>query len=353
MRWYSGWSRANQMPNAVLVGGTGLIGRAVARRLVDAGWTVTATGRNPANLPADLAADGVTFREVDRHDADALATLGGADLVVDCICYTAADARLLLPLARDTAGTVMISSRAVYVDAAGNHANSDDSPRYDGPVVEDHPTLAPSDMDYRSREGYGANKVAAERVLLDSGAPITILRPSKIHGIGAVKPNEWVFVKRILDRRPKVFLPHRGTSVDHTSASVNIAALVEVVAAKPAARILNSGDPDTLSILEICRAIARHLGWEWDEVLLDGAAEPAVGRLPWRAEYPMILDMSAAADLGYQPVGGYAATVAPMIDWLVSIARGRDSGDAQLPPEFDNEYFTPMCDYAAEDAYPA
>lgn len=42
--------------------------------------------------------------------------------------------------------------------------------------------MAPGDMDYNSREGYGANQVAAEHVLLDSGLPITVLRPSKIVG---------------------------------------------------------------------------------------------------------------------------------------------------------------------------
>ena len=67
----------------------------------------------------------------------------------------------------------MISSKAVYVDAAGNHSNSDDPPRYDGPIRETQPTLAPLDIDYRSREGYGANKVAAEHVLLDSGLPVS------------------------------------------------------------------------------------------------------------------------------------------------------------------------------------
>ena len=50
-------------------------------------------------------------------------------------------------------------------------------------------------MDHESREGYGANKVAAEHVLLDSGRPVTVLRPSKVHGAGAARPREWIFVK--------------------------------------------------------------------------------------------------------------------------------------------------------------
>ena len=34
----------------------------------------------------------------------------GADLLVDCACFTAEDAAALLPWARDTASTVLISS---------------------------------------------------------------------------------------------------------------------------------------------------------------------------------------------------------------------------------------------------
>ena len=40
----------------------------------------------------------------------------GCDLLVDCACYTGAQARLLLPLIRNVGSAVMISSKAVYVD---------------------------------------------------------------------------------------------------------------------------------------------------------------------------------------------------------------------------------------------
>jgi hypothetical protein len=76
-------------------------------------------------------------------------------------------------------------------------------------------------------------------------------------------------VKRVLDRRPAVFLAHRGAGVDPTSAATNIAPLIEVVAAAPGRRILNSADPDAPSALEISRTIARRLDHRWDEVLLD------------------------------------------------------------------------------------
>jgi nucleoside-diphosphate-sugar epimerase len=273
----------------------------------------------------------------DRHDAGELrrAFGDGADLLVDCIAYSAADARLLLPFVHEATSTVLISSKAVYADAHGNHSNSDVSPDFGGPVHETQATVAPrEDIPYDSREGYGANKAAAEQVLLESGAPVTVLRPSKIHGEGASPPREWLYVKRVLDRRPVVFLAHRGEGVDHPSAAVNVAALVETVAGKPGRRILNSADPDAPNGLAISRAVARHLDHEWEEVLVDDAS---LGAHPWDKRPPFVLDTSAATALGYEPVGDYATTVAEEIDWLV---RERPAIDG-----FDGAF-----DYAAEDA---
>jgi nucleoside-diphosphate-sugar epimerase len=326
------------MPRALILGGTGAIGRATAHRLLAAGWEVDVTGRDPAHMPPELTAAGARFVVADRGE--------GADLLVDCICFTAADANRLLPLAREAGSTVMISSKAVYVDAAGRHSNSEEAPQFDSPIRETQPTMAPGRGDYMSREGYGANKVAAEQILLDSGAPVTVLRPSKIHGAGARNPREWVFVKRILDRRPAVFLAHRGAGVDHTTAAANIAALIEVAAAKPGQRILNSADPDAPSALEISRAIARHLDHSWREVLLD---DDALGRHPWDAPHPIVLDTSAALELGYEPVGGYASTVPEAVDWLVSAAAGGEG--AEFLPAPDDPHYGTVFDYAAEDRF--
>jgi nucleoside-diphosphate-sugar epimerase len=330
------------VPRALILGGTGAIGRATARRLLSAGWEVELTGRNRDRMPAALSAAGATFVAADRRDPAQLAALGRADLLVDCICFTAADAKRVLPLAGEAGSTVLISSKAVYVDAAGNHSNSDVAPRFDGPIRETQPTMAPSDIDYDSREGYGANKVAAEQVLLDSGLPVTVLRPSKIHGVGATRPREWVFVKRVLDRRPAVFFARLGEGVDHTTAAANIAALIETVAAKPGARILNSADPDAPSALEISRTIARLLGHTWEEVLVDGES---LGRTPWDAEHAIVLDLTAAHELGYVPAGDYATTVAEEVAWLVESA-----GNGKPP---DDPFFEQFLDYTSEEGFEA
>ncbi|MGH2586432.1 MAG: NAD-dependent epimerase/dehydratase family protein [Dehalococcoidia bacterium] len=335
------------IPRAVILGGTGVLGRATVRRLLAANWTIDLTGRDPSRMPAALTAAGARFHAADRHDSAALARIlgDGADLLVDALCFTAADARQLTPLLQDVTSTVMLSSKAVYVDQEGRHSNSERSPHFAVPIREDHPTMSPSDADYNSREGYGANKVAAEQVLLDSGLPVTVIRPSKVHGEGAARPREWMFVKRVLDRRPAVFLAHRGEGTDHTTAAVNTAALIERIAAVPGRRVLNSADPDAPSGLEIARTIAGYLGHEWDEILLNDDAEPDLGRHPWDARPPIILDTTASLDLGYVPVGSYAQAVPAALDWLVEAAR------AGVVPGTEDPFFAPLLDYAAEDRY--
>ena len=157
--------------------------------------------------------------------------------------------------------------------------------------------------------------------------------------MGARPPREWVFLKRVLDRRPVVFLAHRGAGVDHPTAAANIAALIDVVAAVPGRRILNSADPDAPNGLQISRAIAGHLDYDWAEVLLDGGVGD-LGNHPWDARHPIVLDMTAALELGYTPVGDYATTVADEVDWLVSKS-----------PSVDESFFASYFDYAAEDRY--
>jgi hypothetical protein len=69
--------------------------------------------------------------------------------------------------------------------------------------------------------------------------------------------------------------------------------------------------------LQICRTIAQHLDYSWDEVLLDNDAHGALGGHPWDKLPPVVLDISVATELGYRPVGDYATTVAAETDWLV------------------------------------
>lgn len=300
---------------AVLLGGTGAMGGAAALLLARAGWDVEVTGRDSARMPAELSEAGVRFSRVDRDDARAIERVvgGGADLLVDLIAYTATHVRARLPVMGAVACPVLVSSRAVYMDSSGRHVNGEEPPQFDGPIREGSPTLPPAgdDTDPYTREGYAPCKAAAERAALDSGLPVTVLRPGKVHGRWARNPRTKVIIERMLGGEGTIALAVPGT-VDHLSAAANVAALIETVAGVPGPRILNAADPDTPTAAQIVESIGAQLGWHGAvQTVADGDER---GRHPWRTR--MTLDTTAALDLGYRPVGNGLELLREEVAWV-------------------------------------
>lgn len=306
---------------AVILGGTGSLGGATAARLAAAGWDVDITGRDPSAMPSELHESGVRFHPIERSDTAAIARLvgDGANLLVDTLAFRASDVRALLPILSSVTGGVVISGRAVYVDPAGNHLNSDEPPQYSIPISENNPTLPPAgdDVDPFTRGGYAACKVAVEHVALDSGLPITIVRPSKVHGRWARNARTRGFVERMQRGIPSIELADRGASIEHLTAASNTAALIETVASSPGARILNSADPDVPNAAQIVQAIADRLSWPGRIELIDAPDDPERGHHPWRSAHPVILDLTAAQQLGYTPVGNSIELLTEEVDWLL------------------------------------
>ncbi len=243
---------------ALVLGVNGVTGRAIAAELASEGFEVVGTGRAPERFPSALREAGVRFVISDRTIATELrAAIGdGADLVVDCAAYTAEHARLLLDATGSIGSIVALSSKAVYVDDQGRHTNSDDPPEFGAPVNEATAVMAPDfSGDYASPLGYGANKVAMELTLQDAAVPVSILRPSRVHGVGNARPREWWVVSQILDGRRSFQLAHGGRTGNHPTAAVNLARLAFSCAQQPAHRVLNSADPGTPTAAEIVRAI--------------------------------------------------------------------------------------------------
>ncbi|THJ66508.1 hypothetical protein E8P82_08625 [Arthrobacter echini] len=71
-----------------------------------------------------------------------------------------------------------------------------------------------------------------------------------------------------------------------------------------------------------------------------------LGSTPWDAVSPILLDLAAATDLGYRPVGTYATTVRPTVDWLVAEAGERGVAAMQQTGFFEDSF-----DYDAEDRF--
>ena len=328
------------MKTALILGGSGQIGQATARKLLAGGWLVRLAQRHAARLPADLAAQ-VELVAIDREQPGAVAraVAGGVDALIDTIAFDDSHARQLLDVEADIGAFVVISTGSVCCDDDGrtlDEAAQTGFPRFPVPITEDQPTTAPGPATYSTR------KVALEQALLQHARrPATILRPFAIYGPGSTHPREWWFVKRLLDGRRRIPLAYRGESRFHTSATVNIAELIRVALAAPATRVLNAADPEALSAAEIGRIIAEFYGVELDLVLLDGPPKDGIGGTPWSGPRPLIADMSRAEALGYRPVATYREAIGPACRSAEALAA---AGVPFVP------YLAKMFDYAAEDA---
>jgi nucleoside-diphosphate-sugar epimerase len=322
---------------ALIIGGTGQIGRAVSRRLVDAGWKVTLGARRVFEPPP-----GCEVVQLDREDPGALREAVGAgfDAVIDTVAFDSAHAEQLLEVQEDVGAFVVVSSASVYRDTQGrtlDEARATGFPIFPELITEDHPTVDPGPQTYSTR------KVALERALI-AGArrPVTILRPGAIHGPHSTHPREWFFVRRILDGRRRVPLAWNGESRFHTSATANIAELVRVVLDNPATQVLHAADPEVLTVSGIGRAIARAMGADLELVPFQGPPKGGVGVHPWCVASPIVLDVRRAETIGYSPVGSYAELVGPACR---SAEIAAQAGTAFAP------YLLTMFDYDAEDAW--
>jgi nucleoside-diphosphate-sugar epimerase len=323
------------VPRAVLIGGTGMIGRAAARALAGDGWEVVAVSRS-GTLPEGLAELGVESVVADREDDEQLrgAIGAGADVVLDTVAFGREHGEQLNGLDGLVGSLIVISSASVYADDEGRALDGEsDFPEFDRvPIPETQRTAEPGDATYSTR------KAELEQALLEGPLPSTLVRACAIHGPGAKLPRELFFVKRALDGRRRVALAWNGESRFHTTSVANLAELIRLAAASPGNRPLNSGDPDPPSTLEICEAIGRALDHEFEPVLLPGDAYDS----PWAVPRPFVVSMDAAEqELDYRPVTTYPEAVRETCAWLV--------GELEQGRTWDGTYLDGMLDYAAED----
>lgn len=335
---------------ALVIGGSGQVGKPAALRLLQGGWDVTV-----ANRRAGDSVPGAQSVQVDRQDDAAMDALleRGFDVVVDLLAFRAVHSAQLLRNAGTIGSLIMMSSAAVYEDDEGRTVqgvtSADAAPHFAGPLEESARTVAPDNTTY------AGNKRAVEIALLESGIPTTVLRPAGIHGANSPQPREWFYVRRFRDGRDIALLGYQGRAAFHPVAASNLAEMIALAADKPGAGILNAADPGVPDEREIVAAIAKAMGHSVTQVLIDGA--PPIAS-PWSLPAPFLLSTRRAQDvLGYRPVETYEQSVKADVD---SILEELDRGtflarlsDRFGPPELGCQVFvgggSSPFDYAAED----
>src|SRR5215467_6742601 len=231
-----------------------MIGRATARALAADGWEVVAVSRS-GTLPDGLAELGIESVAADREDdAQLRAALGsGADVVYDSVAMNRAHGEQLNNLEGLVGSLVVISTASVYADDQGRAFDGEggDPPRLPVPIRETQRTAEPGDATYSTQ------KAELEQTLLQGALPSTLIRACAVYGPGAKNPRELYFVKRAVDGRRRVAIAWNGESRFNTVSVANLAELIRLAAAQPGNRLLNGGDPDPPSTLDICNAIGK------------------------------------------------------------------------------------------------
>jgi nucleoside-diphosphate-sugar epimerase len=327
----------------VVIGVSGQIGRAVARRMLSAGWNVRGLHNAKTSLPDDLAAVEVVLG--DRNDDAVLAAVlsGGVDGVVDTIAFTSTHAQQALRFAEEIGALVVISSVAVYADDDG-HSIGNGSPRWPLAIKESQ-TLVPA-----TDETYCGGKVTLEETLLQADrVPVSVLRPAAVCGPGSRHLREWWLIKRVLDDRRTLPLKYQGLSQFHPSTTANIAALAIHCLELGGSRVLNAADPDCPTVREIADHVRRAMNHDWKIIpLTDEQSSGSVGESPWTDPNPIVLDTSASLETGYKPAVTYAAAIPALVRAGLLETAGRDW--REVYPEFAS-YASTMFDYEAEDDF--
>lgn len=165
-------SATHSAPTALIIGGTGLLGRGVAGELKEAGWKVTLLSRGRLPRPPELAACEHLVRDRPRGNGlDDILSERSFDLVVDCAVFTENEARAAVEdFQNRTRHYFFISTDFVYAP----------DPAATFPVTEENATQ--NDL------AYAQGKRKAEAVFRTAagatGFPVTLLRPPHIIGAG-------------------------------------------------------------------------------------------------------------------------------------------------------------------------
>lgn len=330
-------------PRALLVGGTGPSGPHMLAGLVERGFDVTMfhTGRHEVAGGPD-----VPHVHGDPFTADGIAdAIGTQDY--DLVLATYGRVRLIAEQVAGRCGQFLfVGGTPVYRGMV--YPQDLDPPGLRTPVREDHVRVDPQDPPGRDY-GVGAIRRTEDAVfgLGEQGAfAPTVFRYPTIYGPRNPHPWEWTVVRRVLDRRPFVFVPDDGRGTHSRCGHRNAAHAILLAVDHPeaaAGNAYNVSDDDAVSIRQWVELVASLAGGGIEVRSLPGEV-PQAGwgmiAFGYRGTPNCIVDTTAIRrDLGY-------ADVQPLEDGL------RETVDEMLarPEDFrDHPQNVDPFDYAAED----
>jgi len=280
---------------ALVVGGTGPTGVHIVNFLIHAGHEVAVFNSGKHDSGVEFT-DKVERIYGNPRDEESVGQSIGAREWDVAICTYGKLTMLANQLAGKTKRLVGITGQPVYKGAARRTPDGGLSL----PVRE----FAPRQYDaanYTGRVALGEDQLFAQHGAGDFEA--VILRYPGIYGPRAPINHEWAVIKRVIDQRPFMLMPHDGMSYFQRGYSQNVAWLVFLAATRPeaAGNAFNTGDEQVLSARQVAEIIVEELGSSMK--LIGIPAEFCRNIYPLAEKAPLILDMSKARDLlGYRDV---------------------------------------------------
>jgi nucleoside-diphosphate-sugar epimerase len=311
------------MTSALVIGGTGFVGRHAVAGLFDHGDDVTAMSRG---RPVDRFSEPEGLGPVtgDRTDDDALADVArrvDPDLVVDCAAFRPADVRTATEGFADVDAYVYVSSGGVYA-VQEIPKREDETPLHD---------CTPEQAEDDSMATYGPRKAAADRAVAaaaDRGVAATSVRPTVVYGpqttrlhedVESIDAPSWAedlpgimthhdyWIDRI-DRFDRVVVPGDGTAIWHRAYVEDVASGLRIVAERrEPGEADNAGDRRVCTLEDVIHSIADALDTAVEVVHASRRELARVGLDPndfilyhhQMTEYPHVLDTCKLASLGW------------------------------------------------------
>lgn len=297
--------------SALLIGGTGPTGPAIAAGLGTRGFDVTIlhSGRHEVPEVTGLRhIHGDVFSEQGLRD-----TLPGETFDVVVASY-----------GRLRSIATVLTGRVGHLLSIGG------APVYRGffdPAVHAPPGLpvpTREDAELAAEDDDGKSyRIGRTEMLLFAAHPAaTHFRYPYVYGPRQLAPREWCVVRRILDGRPFIILPDDGLSLIPFGYVNNLAHAVLLAVNHPETskgEIFNCGDDEKLTIRQVTELVTDELGHDWE--LLPMPAHLAIPARPLMMNYRSthrVLDTAKLRErLGYRDVVPARRAVRLAARWLV------------------------------------
>jgi uncharacterized protein YbjT (DUF2867 family) len=215
------------MTSPILVtGGTGTLGRLVVRRLGDAGYKVRVLSRR-----SHKSGDGTEFMTGDLATGEGIEpAVDGAETIVHLAGSARGDEDKTRNLVRATSSQTRLP-HLVYISVVGAQR------------------IPIGSRVGRAMFGYFASKLAAEKVIEDSGLPWTMLRATQFH-------EGMLTVAQQMVKLPVIPLPV-GFCFQPVEADEVAARLVELTLGEPSGLVPDMGGPRVYGAAELLRGYLR------------------------------------------------------------------------------------------------